>query len=396
MEGTTIKPALSKNLVIDSGGFIKNAPLHEFGQNLITLNEVIDEIRDKETKQRLKSLPYELQFLDPDSESIKFVTDFSKKTGDYASLSATDIKVIALTLMLEKRQNGDQHLNQEPQMKKTVEFYKPGENANSKLPVGFVNPKEDEELTEDLEKLEISEEVEKDEGIENSDEIEEESDEISEEDEDEGWITPSNFKAKKLEMLGGNQIEPEDEKEIVVACLTTDFAMQNVLKQINLHVLSAEGIIIKDTKTWILRCYACYFTTPKMDKIFCPKCGNKTLKRVSVTLNEDGSQQIHISTRRPLNNRGKVFSLPKPKGGKYAVNPILTADQQVPQQKKSAMARCKTNAMNQDYVAGNSPFSIRDVNSRSAMLGMGQGDYYWAKKNPNANGRKTGNRKKKQ
>ena len=99
----------------------------------------------------------------------------------------------------------------------------------------------------------------------------------------------------------------------IVACLTNDFAMQNVLKQIGLHVLSADGVVIKVTKTWILRCYTCYFTTPKMDKQFCPRCGNKTLKRVSVTLNADGSQQIHISTRRPLSTKGKKFSLPTQK-----------------------------------------------------------------------------------
>ena len=52
-----------------------------------------------------------------------------------------------------------------------------------------------------------------------------------------------------------------------------------------------------------------------MDRKFCPRCGNKTLKRVSVTLNEDGSQQIHISTRRPINTKGTKYSLPAPRGG---------------------------------------------------------------------------------
>ena len=66
MEGNTVQNALSKNLVIDTAGFIRNAPLQEFGQNLITLNEVTDEIRDKETKQRLRCLPFELQFMSPD------------------------------------------------------------------------------------------------------------------------------------------------------------------------------------------------------------------------------------------------------------------------------------------------------------------------------------------
>ena len=74
----------------------------------------------------------------------------------------------------------------------------------------------------------------------------------------------------------------------------------------------------------------------------------------------------------------------------------MTADQRIPQQKRTALARAKTNAMSDDYIAGNGPFAMHDVNSRSAMLGLGVGQgNHWAKKNPNAVGRKTGNRKKK-
>merc|ERR1712156_1295064 len=232
MEGNTVQQALSKYLIIDTAGFIKNPPLQEFGQNLITLREVIDEIRDKETKQRLKALPYEMQFLEPDSEAIKIVSDFSRKTGDFASLSATDIKVLALTYMLEVRHVGIDHLLSEPKISKTVEFYQPGgleaQNHGGKLPVGFVTPIEDEE-DEDAEH------------------------EVDHGSDDEGWITPSNFKSKKLEMLGVDSQIEEEEKEIIVACLTSDFAMQNVLKQMGLHTLSADGIIIKEAKTCILR-----------------------------------------------------------------------------------------------------------------------------------------------
>ena len=116
MEGNSIQPALSKYLIIDSVGFIRSPPLQEFGQNLITLHEVIEEIRDKEAKQRLKALPYDLQFIDPDTESIKVVSDFAKKTGDFPSLSATDIKVLALAYMLEVRHVGKDHLPLEPKV----------------------------------------------------------------------------------------------------------------------------------------------------------------------------------------------------------------------------------------------------------------------------------------
>ena len=58
-------------LIVDPAGFIKNAPLHEYGQELITLYDVIDEIRDKATKQRLQALPYELQYKEPDTASLQ-------------------------------------------------------------------------------------------------------------------------------------------------------------------------------------------------------------------------------------------------------------------------------------------------------------------------------------
>lgn len=54
------------------------------------------------------------------SENIQFVTEFSKKTGDYSSLSTTDIKVIALTYQLEKELVGTEHLKQAPTVQKTV------------------------------------------------------------------------------------------------------------------------------------------------------------------------------------------------------------------------------------------------------------------------------------
>jgi len=68
------------------------------------------------------------------------VTEFSKKTGDYTSLSATDIKVIALTYQLEKEKVGTQHLKNAPTVRVIQPINKSIEN-NSKLPNGFYLPK---------------------------------------------------------------------------------------------------------------------------------------------------------------------------------------------------------------------------------------------------------------
>ena len=55
--------------------------------------------------------------------------------------------------------------------------------------------------------------------------------------------------------------------------------------------------------------------------------------------------------------------------------------------------------MDSDYIAGNSPFSVKGVTSKSAQLGLKGGNTkvsgkYWNKRNPNAPGKKTGNRKR--
>lgn len=84
---------------------------------------------------------------------------------------------------------------------------------------------------------------------------------------------------------------------------------QNVLKQIGLNIVSLDGRVIKHLRTFILRCYSCFKTTSNMTKVFCPKCGNKTLKKVAVSVDENGQQVIHINPRKPLTARGKRVSI---------------------------------------------------------------------------------------
>ena len=113
------------------------------------------------------------------------MTEFSKKTGDYASLSATDIKVIALTYMLEIRHIGsNEHLKKEPTMKKSVEFYKPGsdQSQNSNNLAGFYKPDDDEEEEDEEDSGTKDEMVEQESMEEDVEEIHEEEnvDEIDE------------------------------------------------------------------------------------------------------------------------------------------------------------------------------------------------------------------------
>ncbi|XP_043259737.1 RNA-binding protein NOB1 [Colletes gigas] len=475
-------------LVVDTSAFIRNASLQDIGLNIITEQDVVNEVTNKRQLRRLVVLPYDLTIQNAHTENIKFVTEFAKKTGDYASLSVTDIKVIALTYQLEKEKVGTNHLRTDPIMVKTVDtsvtsmedrvslagFYMPmnkigDKNKNKekyhleefkykehvedidKKSVDInledsINNVDNEEADSESYFSESSNNIESDyetaesdidhdkiedvstkfakleceptefkivdqdsseynikdnfvfvkddfEGVQNNTEYDEyegdedeNNDDDNSDDDNSGWITPKNISVIKKE-IDTNFLE---QAPVTVACLTMDFAMQNVLKQIGLNVAALDGRVIKQMRTFIFRCYACFKTTSIMTKAFCPSCGNKTLKKVAVTLNEEGKQQIHINFRKSISKKGKRFSLPMPKGGKHANNPILCNDQPVPDQRTTKLARTKNDPLQDDYIAGYSPFIMRDVHSKSAILGIRPRDSvkYWMKKNPNESRRR--------
>ncbi|XP_071346028.1 RNA-binding protein NOB1 [Trachinotus anak] len=461
-------PTLVEHVVADAGAFLKKAPLQDIGRNIYTLREVVNEIRDKPTRRSLAFLPYQLNFKEPHPEHIRHVTEFSKKTGDYPSLSATDIKVLALTYQLELEHDGSQHLRGEPEVKVNVHSTQrhpetpvnvAGFHFPHKKPVDSCSSRQtptetqtstptdgdqfnsfqfwreplptlDDELLQLLDPVEVLKqtspattdsdhfnsfqfwreplptldddllELLRADGVSASDltpdtsaqtedqsddedkENEPEEEEVEEEDDGGGWITPSNIKQVKMD--SADWTAPADVK---VGCLTTDFAMQNVLIQIGLHVLSVNGMLIKQARNHILRCHACFKTTSNMNKVFCPHCGNKTLKKLAVTVNEDGGVQMHFSKNpKVLNPRGLKHSLPLPQGGKHGSNPHLVEDQRFPQQRLSRKARQKTDVFNPDYVAGASPFCENDIYSRAANLQIRDGQCGGGRRraNPNA------------
>merc|ERR1712168_905196 len=107
-------------LVADSAAFLRNADLHNLSHKVFTVREVVGEIRDSVTKQRLAVLPYELNVRTPSAESLHVVTEFSKKTGDYKSLSAVDLRVLALTYQLEKEYGDADSINTHHEKKPVV------------------------------------------------------------------------------------------------------------------------------------------------------------------------------------------------------------------------------------------------------------------------------------
>lgn len=92
-------------VVVDSGAIIKHAgfqTLHNAGRFYFSPSAVLEEIRDQQARQHLDALPFTLQIREPSMESLKRVSAFSRMTGDYASLSAVDLQVLALVYDLGK------------------------------------------------------------------------------------------------------------------------------------------------------------------------------------------------------------------------------------------------------------------------------------------------------
>ncbi|KRY75656.1 RNA-binding protein NOB1, partial [Trichinella pseudospiralis] len=378
-----------EHLLVDTVGFVKADDLRKFGKNIYTIQDVLNEIRDSNTRKKLSILPYDLKTVMPDEKAIRFVTEFAKKTGDYPSLSVTDVKLIAAVYTMELEHVGSEHIIQEPKMQKTFSVGGQKCEEGKGLP-GFYMPSKKKQsdcndLEEAVRKIDIHDNSTSEEENSFSESDSEYEDEIRDTSNLSGWITPENFSST---VDSANDTVP-------VACLTADFAIQNVLLHMGLKVVSVDGMLIKQLKTYILRCFSCFHTTSKMMKKFCPNCGNATLKRLAISVDENGCTVFHFSRRNVISVRGSKFSIPAPKGGKHANNLILCEDQPVSQNRLSRKARQNLDVFDPDYIAGHSPFSLNDITSRSALLGI-RAIHKPPKRNPNTYslGRKRGGKKR--
>lgn len=113
------------------------------------------------------------------------------------------------------------------------------------------------------------------------------------------------------------------------ACFTTDFSIQNVLIQMGLNVMSADGMLLQKVKQFVLRCIGCYHVHYDMDRLFCSQCGGSSLSRVGATVDsKSGEMRLHLKANYRPCLKGKIFSLPKPGSrGRYDGDFLLREDQ---------------------------------------------------------------------
>ncbi|KAI8959050.1 D-site 20S pre-rRNA nuclease [Daldinia sp. FL1419] len=357
-EVTCSKPIHS--LVLDTGPLIKNDPpvgtLLSQAHELYTLPSVISEIRDAATRARVETtlIPF-IKLRNPRPESIKFVTDFARRTGDLEVLSRPDLHLIALTYELEcERNGGDWRLRKTPgqkglngkapvpQEKKSSateqsdsadandkgpqevdghdEKEKLGDDSNTEAEAQEQPTIQQETVTQALDSLSLEptalptvDTISADPTPPESKPTEQQEKE-EEDDDAEGWITPSNLKTHQAKDQLSAPEQPI-QKFLQVALLTSDYAMQNVALRVNLNLISPSLARITRVKTWVLRCHGCFAISRDMGKQFCPRCGQPTLTRVSCSTNAAGEFTVHLKRNFQWNNRGNIYSVPKPVHG---------------------------------------------------------------------------------
>ena len=171
-----------------------------------------------------------------------------------------------------------------------------------------------------------------------------------------GWETVTSGKASKARSAaaavpsGRRGLSASSKAKtpwhLTVACMTGDFAVQNVLLQMGIALVGINGQRINKVKSYVLRCHACGKLCKDVEKKWCPSCGNATLLRTSVSVDakdKDG-MKVHLKPNFQYRNRGTLFSIPLPKpgaasGGKTAGSNIILREDQLEWQR--AMAREK-------------------------------------------------------
>lgn len=347
-----------KHLILDAGPLLSLAPIRHLATHFHTTPGVLAELRDPKAREhweRLK-LAIDVKVEAPRADAMAKVIAFAKKSGDYAVLSATDMSVVALTYQYEAEVNGESRIRTAPGQKLPP---LPGQQQKEEPKEKLADDEEEVEITaddvaEDKENSsendkEDDKEAEKDEteevakGVEglSTEDTPEATEAVSEstseaaveptleeskaapaaaadESDDGEWITPSNVKAHRSKDLG---LLPDDKRAaaapLAAACMTGDYAVQNVLLGMGLGLVGEGGKRISKVRSWVLRCHACFKLCKDSSKRFCPSCGNATLMRTTVTTSAaTGKQTIHLKKGFQYHLRGTKYSIPDPKPGR--------------------------------------------------------------------------------
>lgn len=295
VSGITL-PSFTKGLLIlDANAIIKRMDnFNSIADAFVTTSQVIAEIRDTASKEVLERLPHQLVVLDPSPECVQAVIDCAEKTGDLGVLSRTDIRLCALALGCCRAG----HCLGDPIDPRPASISHAG---SVNIVEEAVSPEEDPNCEDDGDR-------------------EEEGPQGADEDGSEGeWITSENIQIiEERDRTTGTTFDGG------MACVTSDFAMQNTLLHLGVPIVGTSGMRISELRLWLLRCTGCFHVIMDTTRQFCPACGSgDTLRRVNYVVNSNGERQLFINFKKHISTRGTIYNLPKPRGGKRGTNRSL-------------------------------------------------------------------------
>ncbi|KAF8338710.1 Nin one binding Zn-ribbon like-domain-containing protein [Cantharellus anzutake] len=383
-------------LILDTGPLVHEVALRGIAKAYVTVPQVITEVQSSHARAYLERLPLlgvDIKVVNPNLLSFHKVSEAAKKSGDYGVLSSTDLLVLALAHTVHTKasseadsttstsnfseKSGSNPEQPEPTQKDPGSYQESNATNNpdpsSLEPSGIdtndaddgdANPNKDnhgDEESLDLSGLQISELPEEPSGsrppaLEVAPLFE---DPPSDDDGEGEWITPDNVSTMKArdEFPGEFDADLGDEQaRLKAACMTADYAMQNVLMHLHLPLISFEGRQLMEASTKMLRCHACCTLVKDPTKKFCPKCGNATLTRVSVSTaapppgSPPGTAptvHVHLKKNYKHNLRGTIYSIPLPKPGSRGTNNIILREDQIEFQRAVKRVRAQTKKMEQ-------------------------------------------------
>ena len=358
-------------LVLDANAFIghpediKNLRIL---YDLVVTPDVIQELKDGAAREAFMILKPFLKKRTPSENTMKEVRKFAKKTGDLARLSKQDIGVIAAAIDLIKKREKTHMLNKRPKTmrnkygkkknkkKKEKKISKKGEDKVEEDKIEedkveeTITQNEDIELNQKNESLENKEDILVEENNNNENKINKDiEDDIVKKNQEEkkedtycnGWVKDSGALNSECNDYSGGWLGPANIgklntkqgeestnrlKEIGIGVVTSDFAMQNVILQIGIPLLSLDGSVISKLKSYVLECFSCGKMEKDCSKQFCDKCGKSTLSRVTCEYDQNGKLILYRKKNYQPKKRGTRYNIPNPKGGRRIHDLLLSKD----------------------------------------------------------------------
>jgi RNA-binding protein NOB1 len=194
--------------------------------------------------------------------------------------------------------------------------------------------------------------------------------EMSDDDDGVGWINSENLDEQMARDSGGQ--DAQSDAHTRVGCVTTDFAMQNVLLQMGINLVSVDGRrVIRRVRRYVLRCQSCTEVTRELERLFCGRCGNATLTRVTFDVDKNGVARIFLSSKFKPRLRGTKYPIPMPRGGRNNKDLILCEDQIDPAKLRRAAKQRERKAV--DVLDPDSfyKFGTKHVQHRPLVVGYG-------------------------